>query len=277
MGAMAQRQFIPQPPPQLAAKPAVPAAAAAATSPASPFGMYKPMVPVPAAAARTTPAASPVATAQAMYTVPVPAAAQPVPRQVMVPRPPVPVPVATAAAPMPVPMPTAVPAATTAAAAPRAQLMTPAAMPVAPMAAAPVFADAPAVAPSMSRPKPEKMATSLAAELQHAQPASAETVAAVTGLIHELLDALQQRTAGTADEAHARDTAAKLGELLERVEALPKDCAVALELFLREVAQRDAASAAASLGKMTRNYAKVLSATALTGLRFLQRLAAKHL
>ena len=270
-----------------------PASPASSTTKTSPFAMYKPMAPIPTSTTTTTAVPTPTATATttspmtaaptmfrpqmptAMPTSMQTSAPQPqVMQPMMVPRPPMPMaamPVATTqatAATTQAPMPVAT------AAAPRPQLMTPAAMPGA--AQPPVYGDSPAVTPSLSRPKPEKMTTSLASELQHLQQASAEEVATLTTLITELLGALQQRVVGTADEVHVRDTATKLHDLLQHAAELPSDCAEALEQYLRQVAQKDV-NAAASLVKITKNYAKSLSATTLTGLRFLQRLAAKYL
>lgn len=139
------------------------------------------------------------------------------------------------------------------------------------------YGQAPAVAPSMARPKPERMTTSLAAELQHAQPADAAVVESITASVGALIGALQQRAAGTADEPHVRDTDAKLQELLAKAGGLPCECAEAVAQFLQDVAAKDAAAATASLARLTKVHGKSLSVQILTGLRFLQRLSAKLL
>lgn len=277
---------------------------------ASPFIM-KPAVPVSSPVAPpmfraqpdkpAVPTASPVAPRPAAVAAAVPSPAMFRPQMpAMVPAMPVAqptfVPSAVPAAPV------ATPAATVAA--PRPQLMTPTMVPTVPgttvtaMSAAaaraptqpmqpmPVqqmpmpmqgYGQAPTMAPSMARPKPERMTTSLAAELQHAKPADAAVVESITANVGALISALQQRAAGTADEPHVRDTNAKLQELLVKAAGLPCECAEAVAQFLQDVAAKDSAAATASLARLTKVHSKSLSASILTGLRFLQRLSAKLL
>lgn len=139
------------------------------------------------------------------------------------------------------------------------------------------YGQAPMVAPSMARPKPERMTTSLSAELQQAKPADAAVVESITANVGALIGALQQRAAGTADEPHVRDTNARLQELLVKAAGLPCDCAEAVAQFLQDVAAKDNTAATASLQQLTKLHSKSLTVSILTGLRFLQRLSAKLL
>jgi len=175
----------------------------------------------------------------------------------------------------PVAVPSAAPA-PVASVAPRPQLMSPmgAASPARPMQQ---FAPAPQVAMSSSRPKPERITTPLAADLQQVQLADSELSAAINGVVESLLSALEQRAAGTPDEPHVRGTAEKLDELLQKTNTLPSDCANTLLQFLKDVESKDATSSQKNLTLLTKNHSKSLSSNILTGLRFLQRLSAKLL
>ena len=298
------------------AEPAKPAAPATTTA-ASPFIMKpavpvsSPVAPPQFRAQPVKPAvptASPVAPRPAAAAAPVPSPAMFRPQMpAMVPSMPVAqptfVPRAVPAAPLPTPAAAAaaaaapIPAPAATVTAPRPQLMTPTMMPTVPgttatarppmpMQPMPVqqmpmpvqgYGQAPMVAPSMARPKPERMTTSLAAELQHAKPADEAVVESIKASVAALIGAMQQRSAGTADEPHVRDTDAKLQELLVKAGGLPCECAEAVSQFLQDVAAKDNAAATASLARLTKTHSKSLSVSILTGLRFLQRLSAKLL
>jgi len=158
----------------------------------------------------------------------------------------------------------------------RPQVMTPGASP---MAARPpmTYAPGPQVTPSSARPKPERMTTSLSAELQQVQLADSEVAGAIDQLISSLIGAMEQRSAGTPDERFVRDTAGKLDELRQKLNNLPSECAGILLSFLKDVESKDSSSAQKNLEMLTRDHSKSLSSTILTGLRFLMRLSAKLL
>jgi len=267
------------------AKPAVPVAAPMVPTPAVPVAA--PMVPSPAAMFRPQPAAQSPMQPKVMSPMQSPAATQFIPKApaptspaspamfrpavqqmpaakpMFVPTSPVAVPAVNATAPVASPM------------APRPQMMTPTSSPAArpPMS----FAPAPAVSMSSARPKPERMTTPLAAELQQVQLADSELAASIDGLIQSIINALEQRAAGTPDESHVQGTAAKLEELRQKVSSLPSECANALLNFLKDVESKDATSAQKNLALLTTAHSKSLSSNILTGLRFLQRLSAKLL
>jgi len=179
--------------------------------------------------------------------------------------------------PMPVAQPMLVPTnpVTSSPAAPRAPQM----VPTPPVARPPMstFAPSPTVALSSARPKPERINTPLAAELQQVQLADSELAASIISLVDSLITALEQRSAGTPDERHVAETAVKLEELKEKISTLPSECAEAVLGFLKDVESKDGSSAQKNLAALTKNHSKSLSSNILTGLRFLQRLSVKLL
>ena len=267
------------------AQPAKPAIPASTTPASSPFIMKPAMPAMPVASPVAVPAASPAAPRPAAMVSPttfrpqMPAVVPPMPvaQPTFIPRTvpsAAPIPAAAAAAAVPAPAPVAAPAA-------RAPMPMPMPMPMQPMPVQQMpmqtYGQAPMVAPSMARPKPERMTTSLSAELQQAKPADAAVVESITANVGALIGALQQRAAGTADEPHVRDTNARLQELLVKAAGLPCDCAEAVAQFLQDVAAKDNTAATASLQQLTKLHSKSLTVSILTGLRFLQRLSAKLL